>query len=50
LILGPIHELRAVCLGRAFARKPDRERPRVYEPDKTIDHRNGVHLDLVWTI
>ena len=32
-ILGPVHELRVVCLGRAFVGKPVREGLRVYEPD-----------------
>ena len=32
-VFGPAHQLRAVCLGRAFAGKPVREGPRIYEPD-----------------
>ena len=34
-VFRPAHELRAVCLGRAFAGKPVREGPRVYEPDRS---------------
>ena len=32
-VLGPVHEVCAICLGRASVWKPVPEGPRVYEPD-----------------